>query len=69
MEICAAAYDAQSDPTAAAAAFRRALPPMHTVPLPEWASIVAQGMARKALTGKEASTMLYAAQVAAQARR
>jgi hypothetical protein len=63
--ICLQAYDAHADdPKQAAEAYRRAMPPMHAVSVQDWASIVAQGMARRALTGQEASTMLYAAQVA-----
>ena len=69
LDKCTAAYDAAPDPAAAAAAFRKAMPPMHTVPLTDWASLVAQAMARRALTGREASTMLYAAQVAATGRK
>ena len=62
--VCLQAYDAAGDDQAAARAFRRAMPPMHAVTVQEWAGIVAQGMARKVLSGKEASVMLYAAQVA-----
>ena len=60
-----AAYDATpGDAAAKAAAWRAAMPPMTQVSIGEWASIVAHGVARRVLTGKEASTMLYAAQVA-----
>jgi hypothetical protein len=68
LDRCYAAADAAADPGAAAEAFRRAMPPMGTVTLKEWASIVAHGVARRALTGKEASTMLYAAQVSNSGR-
>ena len=62
---CIQAYDAAGDDDKAAArAFRRAMPPMHAVSVAQWASIVAQGMTRQVLGGKEASTMLYAAQLA-----
>ena len=64
LAVCIQAYEAAPDEKAAAAAYRRAMPPLQTVTVSQWAGIVAQGMARKAFTGKEASTMLYAAQIA-----
>ena len=68
LDRCYAAYEsaiaAGQAPEAGAEAFRRAMPPMSSVPVAEWASIVAHGIARRALTGKEATQLLYAAQVA-----
>ena len=64
LQACIAAFDAEPTAAAAAAAYKRAMPPLQTVPVSQWATIVATGMQRGALSGKEASTMLYAAQVA-----
>lgn len=64
LDACIHAHDAQPDPRAAATAYRKAMPPIHAVGIAGWAELVAQGMARRVFTGKEASTMLYAAQVA-----
>jgi hypothetical protein len=68
LSICLQAFDSAPDPKSAADAFRRAIPPMENVSTAQWAGIVAQGMARRALSGREATTMLYAAQVAARGR-
>jgi hypothetical protein len=66
LAICLQAYDSAPDPKSAAEAFRRSMPAMEHVSTAQWAGIVAQGMARRALSGREATTMLYAAQVAAK---
>ena len=66
--ICTQAYDSAPDPDTAAAAYRKAMPRIDHVGIAGWAELVAQGMARRVFTGKEASTMLYAAQVAASSR-
>ena len=63
LQACTAALDRHTRPKDAAQAFRNAMPPMQAVSVSGLAQIAATGMARRALTGKEASTLLYAAQV------
>lgn len=64
LTVCISAADAAPDTTSAADAYRRAMPAMSSISLGTWATLVAQGVARRAFTGKEGSTMLWAAQVA-----
>jgi hypothetical protein len=65
---CIQAHDAAPSPQEASRAYRKAMPPLHAVGISGWAELVAQGMARQVFSGKEASTMLYAAQIAHSGR-
>jgi hypothetical protein len=62
--VCLQAYAEAPDQRSAAAAFRSKIPSIHACGVADWAELVAQGLARQVFSGKEASTLLYAAQIA-----